>query len=285
MVAKITPPKNSIGLITSVLENRVHYRDFYKKLKHDLINQVIAYEEFQGDPSVITSLDLSKYTSNDEEANARRKSLLNLYKLKDEEPYETLEKMRRGHGLRFCPSCGDHCTPGTLDHYLPKSEFPELAICLVNLTPMCNTCQEEKSADYKTANGTKAFLHPYYDDITECLFHVEIDPPFNAPKFNVVVKDTIPPGLKQLVESHIKGINFKFRFEKQCEEYHIDLLGQINEERSYNNAPTAKKVIEQNYRKERRKNINAWEAIYYQSVLNTPMLLAYLDNDILPGYT
>lgn len=57
-----------------------------------------------------------------------------------------------------CPMCG-HRDVTTLDHYLPKSSYPALAVNPVNLVPSCIECNKTK------ASNISATLHPYYDDI------------------------------------------------------------------------------------------------------------------------
>lgn len=56
-----------------------------------------------------------------------------------------------------CPFCSLG-QPETLDHYMPKSEFNALAVCRMNLVPLCGRCNNLK--------GTKPyekFIHCYYD--------------------------------------------------------------------------------------------------------------------------
>lgn len=57
-----------------------------------------------------------------------------------------------------CPLCG-HRQVRTLDHYLPKSAHPALAVNPANLLPACGDCNHDK---LDTIADT---LHPYYDDI------------------------------------------------------------------------------------------------------------------------
>lgn len=57
-----------------------------------------------------------------------------------------------------CPLCG-HRQVRTLDHYLPKSEHPAVAVNPANLVPACGDCNHDK---LDTVADT---LHPYYDNI------------------------------------------------------------------------------------------------------------------------
>ncbi|MFM2593535.1 hypothetical protein AAFX19_11580 [Vibrio harveyi] len=287
MVAKV-PMRDydPLAVINDVLSERRRYLEFYRLISDDLRNQVAHYIEHQGNPTEVTPLNLRDYTNSDEEAKARKESLINLYSPKATQvPFDILDEMRNDHGLLFCPSCGEDGAPGTLDHYLPKTVFPELAVCIANLTPMCSTCQGEKSADYLTAEDSKAFLHPYYDEIFVTLFHVDIWPPYDKPiAFNVAIKTSVTGELRRLIESHIDGIDFKNRFEKYCISKHLHLLKLVAEEREDEEPMRAEQLIRRFLRQEKKKALNAWGSIYYQSVLDTPALLDYLDSGNLPPY-
>lgn len=55
-----------------------------------------------------------------------------------------------------CPYCSIN-QPETLDHYMPKSDYPALAMFRLNLVPMCPECNQKKK-DYPYTD----FIHSYY---------------------------------------------------------------------------------------------------------------------------
>lgn len=61
----------------------------------------------------------------------------------------------------ICPLCGQR-TVFTLDHYLPKSTHPVLAITPVNLVPACGECNKIKH-EHLAALSTDQTMHPYFD--------------------------------------------------------------------------------------------------------------------------
>ncbi|QQR58262.1 MAG: hypothetical protein IPG59_01860 [Candidatus Melainabacteria bacterium] len=63
-----------------------------------------------------------------------------------------------------CPLCGKTPKPPTLDHHLPKSKFPILAIYPQNLVPVCHECNGLKGDTFPTLE-TEQILHPYYESI------------------------------------------------------------------------------------------------------------------------
>lgn len=65
--------------------------------------------------------------------------------------------------LGSCPMCGNS-TLGTVEHYLPKTPFPEFSVFSWNLVPSCNTCNQKRGS--KHVNGiTHHLLHPIFDKV------------------------------------------------------------------------------------------------------------------------
>jgi len=64
-------------------------------------------------------------------------------------------------GIRRCPMCS--ILPVTdLDHVWPESDYGQLAVCRLNLVPLCGKCNNEK----RKRNPTK-FIHTYYQQFPE----------------------------------------------------------------------------------------------------------------------
>ena len=63
-------------------------------------------------------------------------------------------------GVDVCPICGI-TVPYELDHYLPKREFPTLAIYVRNLVPICGICNRKKSNAVER-EGVDGFVHAYF---------------------------------------------------------------------------------------------------------------------------
>jgi 5-methylcytosine-specific restriction endonuclease McrA len=66
---------------------------------------------------------------------------------------------------RICPLCA-HRDVETLDHQLPKSLYPLLAVVPSNLVPACRSCNTLKS-DAAPSGAHDQTLHPYFDDISK----------------------------------------------------------------------------------------------------------------------
>ena len=111
-----------------------------------------------------------------------------------------------------CPYCEiNECE--SLDHFFPKSKYKALALCRLNLVPMCTKCNGNKAA--KNVSG---FIHSYYPDVTlnskvffkcsvrvcscglSCIFFV-------AP-------NVLPKNIEKAVNNQINAVDLKARLNK-----------------------------------------------------------------------
>lgn len=64
-----------------------------------------------------------------------------------------------------CPFCGIFRV-STLDHYLPKTEYPTYALSPFNLVASCSNCNTKKNS-LIFASREEELIHPYYDDFDD----------------------------------------------------------------------------------------------------------------------
>lgn len=198
-------------------------------------------------------------------------------------PYTILNKLRRKHDLLFCPCCGEPGKPTTLDHYLPKTSFPELSIIVANLTPMCNECQQNKSSDYLDNDGNKIYIHPYFDAIDQFHLSIDITAPYKNPTFSLIIpEDENNIEFHNLLLRHINGVNFLERFDEFCRNQYMILLRTMSSER--HEAESAQRIIHLFKRLHENQSPNKWEAIFYRGILENLELLNFLDHGDLPEF-
>jgi hypothetical protein len=63
-----------------------------------------------------------------------------------------------------CPFCGGIGTPQNLDHYLPKTHFPQFSVLPRNLVPSCRDCNIGEKASTFATNAQDQVIQPYADD-------------------------------------------------------------------------------------------------------------------------
>src|SRR5690554_5126288 len=97
-------------------------------------------------------------------SDTEKKALIDYY----ESPPKELAKLlqdRRNNTLRKCPYCANPIHPNTLDHFIPKNDFPHFSIFQNNLVPQCSKCASIKGQKYYDEDFGCIFIHPFYSDI------------------------------------------------------------------------------------------------------------------------
>lgn len=63
-----------------------------------------------------------------------------------------------------CPFCGGIGTPRNLDHFLPKSHFPQFSIIPRNLVPSCRDCNMDGKGHSYATRAEDQIIQPYSDN-------------------------------------------------------------------------------------------------------------------------
>lgn len=114
-----------------------------------------------------------------------------------------ITEMRDSTEHLLCPMCGSMHS-GTLDHYLPKNNFPIFAVFSKNLVPACN-CNSKRKETLLGDNPGERILHPYFDDcLGERLVSARFEDLSEVPRVSVVlmISNTHP---------QYSAINFHFQ--------------------------------------------------------------------------
>lgn len=164
-----------------------------------------AYENYRtarGDPWTVVATTFSADQTKSKEIAERQRELY-----KSRSGTGVIKKIRQTPGLKCCPLCGSG-HPGTVDHYLPKQNFPEFSILPCNLLPACPHCNSGvKGETYRGGASPERFIHPYFDDIASGpVWFVEVLPPFEAARFSPRVDSRVPASEQPMVDFHLKNI-------------------------------------------------------------------------------
>ena len=105
------------------------------------------------------------YDSNTQALSSLKKSIINNI------------KVRNSYLLQKCPYCLVR-QPGTWDHYMPKSKYPEFSVFSANLIWVCDKCNNKKSNGL--VEGVKETIQTYFDilpneDLLKCEIRVVHD--------------------------------------------------------------------------------------------------------------
>lgn len=235
-------------------------------LAADIKHRYQVYEHMHGDPWLVAE---------DGSFTAIRKALNDLYS-HPPKSLQHLKGMRRGvEGA--CPMCGRDGL-GTLDHYLPKSNYAEFSFFSRNLIPACDRCNNARNNLVRGLNPSQRPVHPYYDGfLANRVMTVDAQPNWLAPKLTPV-----PYGLAgaelEAVQWHIDnvvrpaGIDAYLRNLWGALVRSRDLLGAV---------PTRAAVADSLERQMRIEAVvghseNAWRSCFYHGISANDDALDYL---------
>jgi len=130
--------------------------------------------------------------------------------------------------MNTCQYCT--ITPiGSLDHIIPKDEFPEFSVNPKNLLPACTTCNSHKSENWKGSNKT-LFLNLYTDVLpSEQYLYVDIvllDKNI-LPTFELRNTNHIDVAFFELLMSHYTRLHLPKRFKQESHKVISELTNLI----------------------------------------------------------
>jgi hypothetical protein len=156
-VKRLNPPKIRDEQILDILAaNTSLKKTSYPHLKRQLQNVKDGYQDYlqnRGNAWQLTNPNL----------NEDLKTALVTHYKSPPQGVNYLEGIRNS-SPEVCPMCGGF-HPTTLDHILPKEDYPTWAIFSKNLVPACG-CNMKRGTALKGQRQTQArILHPYFDDV------------------------------------------------------------------------------------------------------------------------
>jgi hypothetical protein len=170
-----------------------------------------------------------------------------------------------------CPFCGIS-ESSTLDHYLPKEQYPEFAVYSLNLVPACSPCnirKRDKVIDEDT--DVRLFVHPHFDEIpAEPFLVADVQLADNA--IALTFRLQRPAGLAvatfRHLRSHFEQLDLADRYRRMALEH---LGGQYRAlKRAYGSAEDADRVAEELTNAAgdfaQRYGENYWLAVLYRAL-------------------
>ena len=177
--------------------------------------------------------------------------------------YDELLKAAR-HGR--CPLCGQR-TVSTLDHNLPKSRYPGIAVTPTNLVPACVECNRAKGshAPGSPAEGT---VHPYFDSVDEVVWlraRVVVGSPA-AVTFAAVTPEEWDPALASRVKYHFGLLNLSTLYCSHAAEELTNITHQLS--RLYEGAGErgVREELDGRARSYGHVRANSWQVAMYRAL-------------------
>lgn len=189
-----------------------------------------------------------------------------------------LSKIRKRR-LSQCPFCGRPCKPRILDHFIPKSHWPEFSILRNNLVNQCNSCSSKKwNHYYCNTNNTAKFIHPYYSNL---LTKVNFKFIFDTSSCTNIIGASID--LKIIISRSVRGRSrrrirkhlYELDIKKYALEYAKDKYEDILEDASYKEVDMVNR-LEEDIKIANRKSTNHWDGRIFEAMLANADIKGYL---------
>lgn len=186
---------------------------------------------------------------------------------------------------KICPYCLMDIA-NTIDHYLPKQEYPEFSVLADNLIPACSFCNEKKNDAWKNAKGDeRGFLHFYFDLIpTKTFLKAELDYRKGGVPVMVYTIDDIAlsPQLANIVIFHFERLDLLNRYSEHFIEVINDIIDYREEmdECKLSIEETLKYMKRHSKQLKKRLGNNYWKALAFDAIIeNRHFLDDYINGE------
>lgn len=165
-----------------------------------------------------------------------------------------------------CPLCAQRDVK-TLDHYLSKYDYPELAVFPANLVPCCFDCNHDKGT-YRAQQANQRLFHPYFDDWSE---HRLIKAALVIEE-GVTVTYTVrePEGASAETVSrarrHFRKLNLGLLYSDNAAVELVERKLSFQEIFDADGADGLRVELEREFRSRRRRNRNSWQTALYRAL-------------------
>jgi len=170
--------------------------------------------------------------------NLTKSELVNIYEqyfVNKSKPARKIYDALLNAAKEKCPFCGGIGTPSNLDHFLPKTHFPQFSVMPRNLVPACRDCNMDGKGHSYATNANDQIIQPYLDNSR--FFNDQwifadyqsinlIDP--GVFKYYISAPSHWTVDDKKRVESHFNSFNLAKRYSVQAAEQLGMVLQQIN---------------------------------------------------------
>lgn len=133
-----------------------------------------------------------------------------------------------------CPFCGGIGRPRNLDHFLPKSRFPQFSVLPVNLIPACRDCNfDGKSEGFATCPEDQV-IHPYTDSgkfFTQQWIFAKFSGSISDPEKELEYFVRVPDGWNDVdrkrAEKHFETFDLSVRYAIKAAEQRGTVINQV----------------------------------------------------------
>jgi hypothetical protein len=172
------------------------------------------------------------------------------------------DRIKASARFKRCPLCGEREVK-TLDHYLPQSDFPELAVFPANLVPSCSDCNKTKLT-HVPRTAEEQLFHPYFDEwsthrVLSALVRVEN---VVSVRFSITSASGFPQSELQRAREHFRLLKLDELYAAKAA---VELVeSKDNFRRNYRDGVEVLRAeLRHTAQSRQRSNINSWRAALY----------------------
>lgn len=163
-----------------------------------------------------------------------------------------------------CPICGIRMV-NTLDHYLPKSKIPTLAVTPNNLIPSCRDCNTDKRSDM-SLDPSNTPVHIYCDDIpNEPWLFVKLDDKLEA-MYYIACPESWDANLRSRLENHLNCYKLHSLYSSHAAQEIADKIGMWETLVTAGGLEQLYLIIEAECKSIELNDINSWKAALYRGL-------------------
>ncbi|MDO8330314.1 MAG: hypothetical protein Q7T36_07585 [Fluviicoccus sp.] len=166
----------------------------------------------------------------------------------------------------ICPLCSQRVVK-TLDHYLPKSSHPALAVSPINLIPACSDCNKLK-LDHLAVAAEDQTLHPYFDDVSSLVWLeatvMESSPP--SVLYKVHESSSADQVLIKRIRRHFEVFGLQELYASQAASEMVSIRYALLEFFESSGVDGLKSFLGHQARTRSKADSNSWSAALYRAI-------------------
>ncbi len=169
-------------------------------------------------------------------------------------------------GRAECQLCGLD-SPRTFDHYLPKAQLHEFAVCALNLVPCCYTCNITRGNRPWRRDDERTALHLYFDEVEADVPQLQAQIVHGKKSYRVkyALAGASASPFARRYELHCETLNLLARFEERATGRLDTICCEISEMSGFPPERVAEELQRVARAKERSLGANHWEAALYRA--------------------
>lgn len=184
-------------------------------------------------------------------------------------------------GRSECQLCGLN-SPDTFDHYLPRAQFCEFAVCALNLVPCCDKCNIRRANRPWLRGDERTALHLYFDEVETNVSHLRAEI-VNGRKGYCVKYEFIEATAGSFARRyglHCKTLDLLERFEKRATGRLDTIRCEISGMSGYPLERIAEELERDAKARERSLGANHWEAALFHAASRAHDFIASSQGDL-----